>query len=92
MKILIKEAKIIDPQSPFHNQIVDVKISGSTIEEIGLNIASSDDYEEIKMDNNIIDSNQKSEITPLLVLSWIVVSIPLCYGIYKTFLKALALF
>ena len=44
------------------------------------------------MDSQIVDTNKKPEISLLLILSWIVVSIPLSYGIYKTFLKALALF
>lgn len=50
MKILIREAKIIDPKSPFHNQVVDVKINNGTIEKIGNNLPS-DDYKEIKATN-----------------------------------------
>lgn len=51
MKIIIKEAKIIDPKSPFHNQVVDVKISDGIIEKIGTNLTSDADYEEIKHSN-----------------------------------------
>ncbi|MBC7525575.1 MAG: dihydroorotase [Flavobacterium sp.] len=51
MKIIIKEAKIIDAKSPFHNQICDVKINGTVIEEIGKNCALSDEYKEIKIPN-----------------------------------------
>lgn len=47
MKIIIRETKIIDPKSSFHNQIVDVKINDGMIEEIGKNLVSSDDFEEI---------------------------------------------
>lgn len=48
MKIIIREAKIIDPKSPFHNQVVDVKINNETIEKIGKNLPLENDYEEIK--------------------------------------------
>ncbi|MBY0487016.1 MAG: dihydroorotase, partial [Flavobacteriaceae bacterium] len=51
MKIIIREAKIIDPKSSFHNQVVDVKINNGTIEKIGNNLAPSDDYQEIKTTN-----------------------------------------
>ena len=47
MKIIIREAKIIDPSSSFHNQVVDVKINDTIIEKIGKNISSEADYEEI---------------------------------------------
>jgi dihydroorotase len=48
MKIIIREAKIIDPKSPFHNQVVDVKINNEIIEKIGKNLSLENDYEEIK--------------------------------------------
>jgi dihydroorotase len=48
MKIIIREAKIIDPKSPFHNQVVDVKINDTIIEKIGKNLPSESDYKEIK--------------------------------------------
>ena len=51
MKILIREAKIIDPKSPFHQQIVDVKISDGIIEQIGKNIPNNSDYKEISHSN-----------------------------------------
>ncbi|MEC4004951.1 dihydroorotase [Flavobacterium sp. SUN052] len=51
MKIIIKEAKIIDPKSAFHNQIVDVKINNGIIEKIGANLTSDADYQEIKYSN-----------------------------------------
>lgn len=47
MKIIIREAKIIDPKSPFHHQIVDVKIKDGILEKIGKNLAKDSDYEEI---------------------------------------------
>jgi len=51
MKIIIRKATIIDPKSPFHHQIVDVKIGNGTIEKIGQNIAAADHYTEIELDN-----------------------------------------
>lgn len=51
MKILIREAKIIDSKSPFHQQIVDVKISDGIIEQIGKNIPNAYDYKEINHSN-----------------------------------------
>ena len=51
MKIIIRKARIIDQKSPFHNQIVDVKISNGTIEKIGQNLPAADHYQEIELDN-----------------------------------------
>lgn len=51
MKILIREAKIIDSKSPFHQQIVDVKISDGLIEKIGKNLAKDSLYKEISHAN-----------------------------------------
>jgi dihydroorotase len=51
MKIIIREAKIIDSKSPFHNQVVDVKINDGILEKIGTNFSPSDDYKEIKQSN-----------------------------------------
>jgi dihydroorotase len=47
MKIIIREAKIIDKKSPLHNQVVDVKINEGILERIGKNLAKESDYEEI---------------------------------------------
>ena len=47
MKIIIREAKIIDKKSPFHKQVVDVKINEGILEKIGKNLAKESDYEEI---------------------------------------------
>lgn len=51
MKIIIRKATIIDTKSPFHNQIVDVKIGNGIIEKMGQNIATADHYKEIELDN-----------------------------------------
>ncbi len=51
MKIIIREAKIIDSKSPFHNQTVDLLISDGILEEIGKSISNTEDAKEIKLDN-----------------------------------------
>ena len=51
MNLIIREAKIIDSKSPFHNQIVDVKIKSGTIEKIGSKIPNENGFEEIKLEN-----------------------------------------
>lgn len=51
MKVIFKQAKIIDPKSLFHNQIVDVKISNGVIEEIASNLSFSNEYQEIFLNN-----------------------------------------
>jgi dihydroorotase len=51
MKIIIREAKIIDSKSPFHNQVVDVKINDGIIEKIGQNLSVTNDFKEIEHSN-----------------------------------------
>lgn len=51
MKLIIRKARIIDQKSPFHNQIVDVKINNGMIEKIGQNVPATDSYKEIELDN-----------------------------------------
>jgi dihydroorotase len=51
MNLIIREAKIIDPKSPFHNQIVDVQVGNGIIEKIGSNLPNTNDFKEIKLDN-----------------------------------------
>lgn len=51
MNLIIREAKIIDSKSPFHNQMVDVKIKSGTIEKIGSKIPNENGFEEIKFEN-----------------------------------------
>jgi len=45
MKVLIKNAHIIAPESAFHNQKMDVKIANGVIEKIGINLPIDDFYE-----------------------------------------------
>jgi dihydroorotase len=51
MNLIIRNARIIDAKSPFHNQIVDLKINDDLIEKIGSNIENNNHSEEIKLDN-----------------------------------------
>ena len=51
MNIILKEAKIIDPSSPFHNQIVDLQIANGIIEKISENLPTVNGYQEIKQNN-----------------------------------------
>jgi len=51
MKLIIRNAKIIDPQSTFHNQTVDILIVDGLIEKIGTNLPNINNAEELKLDN-----------------------------------------
>jgi dihydroorotase len=51
MNLILREARIIDSESPFNDQVVDVIISNGIIEKIGVAISNSNNFEEIKLDN-----------------------------------------
>lgn len=51
MKIIIRQAKIVDPKSPFHNQVVDVKIKEGVFEKINALLPKEDGYQEIEIPN-----------------------------------------
>lgn len=51
MNLIFKAAKIVDPRSPFHNQIVDVIIEDGIIKKIGTALANPDNFKEIRLDN-----------------------------------------
>ncbi len=51
MNLIIREAKIIDPQSPFHNKIVDLQIENGNIKKIGVKLPKSASFDEIKLEN-----------------------------------------
>ena len=51
MKIIIRAAKIINPKSTYHNKVVDIKIDGETITEIGEKLEQTSDFQEIKLHN-----------------------------------------
>ena len=51
MKLIIRDAKIIDSKSPFHNKTVDILIVDGFIKKIGNSLPNSENVEEIKLDN-----------------------------------------
>jgi dihydroorotase len=51
MNLIIRNATIIDQNSPYHNQTIDLKISGSSILKIGKNLEKTSDFEEISFEN-----------------------------------------
>lgn len=51
MKLIIRAAKIIDPKSPYHNQVVDVQINDAIIEKIGVNLPNLEHYKEVQREN-----------------------------------------
>ena len=51
MNILIKSAKIIDSNSPFHNKKMDILIEKGIISEIKSSIINAKKYKEILFDN-----------------------------------------
>ena len=48
MNLILRKATIIDPQSPFHNQKVDVKITNGIFEKIGVSLPKSDTHQEFE--------------------------------------------
>jgi dihydroorotase len=51
MNLIIRAARIIDPKSTYHNQVVDIKITNGLIEKIGLNIENPNNLEQLKLPN-----------------------------------------
>jgi len=51
MNLIIRKAKIIDTKSPYHNQIVDLKITDGVIEEIGDVVSNNAHYQEFQKEN-----------------------------------------
>lgn len=49
--LVIREAKIIDPNNSFHNQVVDILIAEDTIEKIGKNLEVPKNTKELKFEN-----------------------------------------
>ncbi len=48
MNLILRKATIIDPQSPFHNQTVDVKITNGIFEKIGMSLPKSETHQEFE--------------------------------------------
>ena len=51
MNTIIRYAKIIDSESPFHNQTVDVLIVDGIINKIGKSLPNPENIEEVKLEN-----------------------------------------
>lgn len=51
MKIIIREAKIIDSKSPYHNQILDILIIDGLIKKIGASLPNPENFKELKLEN-----------------------------------------
>ena len=51
MNTIIRDAKIIDSESPFHNQTVDILIVDGSIKKIGTSLPNTENTTEIKLDN-----------------------------------------
>lgn len=51
MNLIIRAAKIIDPKSSLHHQVVDLLLEDGHIKKIGANLSNTDNYTEIKRDN-----------------------------------------
>ncbi|WP_310380298.1 dihydroorotase [Flavobacterium sp.] len=51
MNTIIRDAKIIDPKSAFHNNIVDILIIDGIIKKIGTSLQNSENATEVKLDN-----------------------------------------
>jgi dihydroorotase len=51
MKLIIRQAKIVDPKSPFHNQVLDIQIANGTIEKIGTKLQNPGKYDEVALEN-----------------------------------------
>lgn len=48
MNLIIRKATIVDPQSPYHQQTVDLKITDGVIEAIGTSLQHSDGHQEFQ--------------------------------------------
>ena len=51
MKLIIRNAKIIDSKSPYHNKTVDILITDGFIHKIGATLANLEQVTEIQLDN-----------------------------------------
>lgn len=51
MNVIIRQAKIVDPKSTFHNQVVDVKINNGVFEKIAPTLPKENGFEEVSFLN-----------------------------------------
>ena len=50
-QVILKQAKIIDASSPYHNQTMDIKIENGTITQIEKEISAASGFEVVKIPN-----------------------------------------
>ena len=50
-QVILKQAKIIDASSPFHNQVMDIKIENGTITQIEKEISATSGFEVVNVPN-----------------------------------------
>ena len=51
MKLIIRNATVIDSKSPFHNQKVDIQIENGLLSKIGSKIENTGNYNEVQLEN-----------------------------------------
>jgi dihydroorotase len=51
MNMIIRQARIIDAESSFHNQVVDLLLEDGKISKIGVDIANQHKWQEIRLEN-----------------------------------------
>jgi dihydroorotase len=51
MNLIIRAAKVVDPESPFHDAVVDLQIENGVFTKIARNLTNDSDLREIKLDN-----------------------------------------
>ena len=50
MNLILRKATIVDPESPFHNQTIDLKITNGIFEKIGTSLPKSDSHQEFQQE------------------------------------------
>lgn len=51
MKLIIRNATIVDPQSPFHNMKMDISVTNGIISDVAKNLKNDDKRDEVNLDN-----------------------------------------
>ena len=51
MKLIVREAKVVDAKSTFHGEVVDLQIQDGVIINIGAKLSVSNEFEELKLEN-----------------------------------------
>jgi dihydroorotase len=56
MNLILRNARIIEKNNPFNNQVVDIEIANGIIEKIGVKIENPFNYQEIRLENLHVSS------------------------------------